>query len=220
MGNRVINRVKSASLWMGVLTLALACQINAAETAPDIGPLPTIKTDAAKAELGKRLFFDKRLSGDAAISCASCHIPKNGYGHPDALSPGYPGNKHFRNSQTLINTAHKKTWMHDGPGNVRELQNVLLKAVATCTSDLITRDLIPDYLMNDYPESHSEEKQLSEMSLEEMEKSHVARVLEATGWHRGKACEILGVSRPRLRRIIKQYKLIPPTNIQYMEDSH
>lgn len=109
---------------------------------------------------------------------------------------------------------------YDWPGNVRELQNVLLKAVATCTSDLITRDLIPDYLMNDYPESHSEEKQLSEMSLEEMEKSHVARVLEATGWHRGKACEILGVSRPRLRRIIKQYKLIPPTNIQYMEDSH
>lgn len=109
---------------------------------------------------------------------------------------------------------------YDWPGNVRELQNVLLKAVATCTGDLITRDLIPDYLMNDYPESHSEEKQLSEMSLEEMEKSHVARVLEATGWHRGKACEILGVSRPRLRRIIKQYKLIPPTNIQYMEDSH
>lgn len=110
---------------------------------------------------------------------------------------------------------------YDWPGNVRELQNVLLKAVATCTGDLITRDLVPEYLMNDYSgESHSEEKQLSEMSLEEMEKSHVARVLEATGWHRGKACEILGVSRPRLRRIIKQYKLIPPTNIQYMEDSH
>ncbi len=110
---------------------------------------------------------------------------------------------------------------YDWPGNVRELQNVLLKAVATCTGDLITRDLVPEYLMNDYSgESHSEEKQLSEMSLEEMEKSHVARVLEATGWHRGRACEILGVSRPRLRRIIKQYKLIPPTNIQYMEDSH
>lgn len=110
---------------------------------------------------------------------------------------------------------------YDWPGNVRELQNVLLKAVATCTGDLITRDLVPEYLMSDYSgESHSEEKQLSEMSLEEMEKSHVARVLEATGWHRGKACEILGVSRPRLRRIIKQYKLIPPPNIQYEEDSH
>lgn len=135
MGNRVINRVKSASLWMGVLTLALACQINAAETAPDIGPLPTIKTDAAKAELGKRLFFDKRLSGDAAISCASCHIPKNGYGHPDALSPGYPGNKHFRNSQTLINTAHKKTWMHDG-------------RIGTNLND-VTREMITEsYIMN------------------------------------------------------------------------
>lgn len=109
---------------------------------------------------------------------------------------------------------------YDWPGNVRELQNVLLKAVATCTGDLITHDLVPDYLMNDYLDPGSEEKQLSEMSLEEMEKSHVARVLEATGWHRGKACEILGVSRPRLRRIIKQYKLIPPPDIQYKEDSH
>lgn len=107
---------------------------------------------------------------------------------------------------------------YDWPGNVRELQNVLLKAVATCTGDLITRDLVPDYLMNDYSgESHSEEKQLSEMSLEEMEKSHVAHVLEATGWHRGKACEILGVSRPRLRRIIKQYQLIPPADLKYEE---
>ncbi len=73
--------------------------------------------------------------------------------------------------------------------------------------------------MNDYLESDSEEKQLSEMSLEEMEESHVTRVLEATGWHRGKTCEILGVSRPRLRRIIKQYKLNPPIDIQYKEDS-
>ena len=46
----------------------LVCSLHtqAADT-PDIGPLPTIKTDKTKAELGKRLFFDKRLSGDAAI---------------------------------------------------------------------------------------------------------------------------------------------------------
>ena len=41
--------------------------------APAIGSLSTLKIDKAKAELGKRLFFDKRLSGDAAIACADCH---------------------------------------------------------------------------------------------------------------------------------------------------
>ena len=51
----------------------------------DIGPLPQLKTDKAKAELGKRLFFDKRLSGDAAISCATCHVPEKGYASKDAL---------------------------------------------------------------------------------------------------------------------------------------
>ncbi|MBA1330689.1 hypothetical protein QQ73_05790 [Candidatus Endoriftia persephone str. Guaymas] len=64
---------------------------------PDISPLPDLKINKAKAELGKRLFFDRRLSGDAGIACADCHQPKHGYAHPDALSPGYPGNGHFRN---------------------------------------------------------------------------------------------------------------------------
>ncbi|TAK51587.1 MAG: sigma-54-dependent Fis family transcriptional regulator, partial [Betaproteobacteria bacterium] len=43
-----------------------------------------------------------------------------------------------------------------------------------------------------------------------VEKTHVLRVLEATGWHRGRACDILGVSRPRLRRLIRQYSLVVP----------
>ncbi|MCH8037466.1 MAG: cytochrome-c peroxidase, partial [Proteobacteria bacterium] len=48
--------------------------------AAEFGPVPAIEVDAKKAELGKRLFFDKRLSGDAAISCATCHVPDKGFG--------------------------------------------------------------------------------------------------------------------------------------------
>ncbi|MCH7879984.1 MAG: c-type cytochrome [Proteobacteria bacterium] len=98
------------------LSLAFAVSTGAVSTdlAAEIGPLPELKTDLLKAELGKRLFFDKRISGDAGIACASCHQPEHGFSHPDALSPGYPGNKHFRNSPTLINVAHKKVWNHDG----------------------------------------------------------------------------------------------------------
>ncbi len=101
----------------------------------DIGPVPAVKFDPAKAELGKRLFFDKRLSGDAAIACANCHLPEHGFAHPEALSPGYPGNGHFRNSPTLINVAHKKIWLHDG-------------RLGTNLND-VTREMITeDYIMN------------------------------------------------------------------------
>jgi len=117
-----------------VLGLGLAIGALAAQDA-DIGPLPALKFDKAKATLGKRLFFDKRLSGDAAIACASCHRPQNGYSHPDALSPGYPGNKYFRNSPTLINTVYKKIWMHDG-------------RLGTNLNDVTREMLTEDYIMN------------------------------------------------------------------------
>ncbi|HHS84083.1 MAG TPA: hypothetical protein ENK38_04040, partial [Gammaproteobacteria bacterium] len=42
------------------------------------------------------------------------------------------------------------------------------------------------------------------------EAMHVIRVLNACNWHKGRACEILGVSRPRLRRMIQHHGLTPP----------
>jgi cytochrome c peroxidase len=88
------------------LALVFAPSVFAAET--DLGPLPALKVDEKKAELGKLLFFDKRLSGDAARACNECHDPKKGYGDGRALSEGYPGTLHWRNAQTLLNAAHQK----------------------------------------------------------------------------------------------------------------
>jgi cytochrome c peroxidase len=82
--------------------------------AEDFAPVPAIKAKPEMAELGKRLFFDLRLSGDAAISCASCHVPEKGFADGLALSKAYPGSDGFRNTPTLINTAHKAAWFHDG----------------------------------------------------------------------------------------------------------
>ncbi|MDA1100293.1 MAG: c-type cytochrome [Proteobacteria bacterium] len=73
-----------------------------------------MKVDAKKAALGKRLFFDPRLSGDAAISCSTCHIPQKGFSDGLALSKAYPGSDGFRNTPTLINAAQKAAWFHDG----------------------------------------------------------------------------------------------------------
>ncbi|RLJ20888.1 sigma-54-dependent Fis family transcriptional regulator [bacterium endosymbiont of Escarpia laminata] len=100
------------------------------------------------------------------------------------------------------------------PGNVRELENLLMKCVALSPGDNITRDLLPDNIRccgTATTAGDSKEKPMAEWSLEEMEMAHVARVLNATHWHKGRACEILGVSRPRLRRMINQFQLVSPT---------
>ena len=62
----------------------------------------------AKVELGRLLFFDNRLSGDSSTSCATCHLPAMGWGDGNAISRGYPGTWHWRNSQTVVNSAYLK----------------------------------------------------------------------------------------------------------------
>jgi cytochrome c peroxidase len=70
---------------------------------PDPADNPT--TDA-KVELGKMLFFDPRLSGNAAMACSACHLPDQGWGLSSQISFGYPGTTHWRNSQTVVNSAY------------------------------------------------------------------------------------------------------------------
>lgn len=90
---------------------------------PAIGPLPPVPVPAdnpmsrEKVELGKLLFFDPRLSGDASTSCASCHSPAAGWGDGGDLSRGYPGTQHWRNSQTILNSAFysKLFWAGEVP---------------------------------------------------------------------------------------------------------
>lgn len=82
--------------------------------AADLAPLPPAKFNAAQAELGKFLFFDERMSGDASLSCASCHQPGKGWADGLPLSKGYPASEYFRNSPTLLNSALKKRFMWDG----------------------------------------------------------------------------------------------------------
>jgi cytochrome c peroxidase len=67
-----------------------------------------------KIELGKMLFFDRRLSGDGTMSCATCHIPEMGFSDGQAISLSYPTTKNWRNSPTLINVAFSKFLFHDG----------------------------------------------------------------------------------------------------------
>ena len=69
---------------------------------------------AAKAELGRYLYFDKRLSSDGTVSCATCHDPKYGYTDGAPVSTGIRGQKGSRSAPTVINRAFSLAQFWDG----------------------------------------------------------------------------------------------------------
>jgi len=121
-------------------------------TALGAPPIPADnKQSDAKVALGKLLFFDPRLGGDASISCSSCHDPESGWGWGDALSRGYPGTVHWRNSQTVINAAYYPDMFWAGSKTSLESQapSAAKGAVAgNGEADIMTARLalIPEYV--------------------------------------------------------------------------
>lgn len=76
---------------------------------PDNNPM-TI----ASVNLGRQLFFDKRLSGDGTISCANCHKATSGFADGATKSLGVDGALGFRNSGALANVAYLPYFNRDG----------------------------------------------------------------------------------------------------------
>ena len=78
-------------------------------------PIPKSNPQTAeKIELGKKLFFDRRLSGDGTMSCATCHMPEIAFADGQDISLSYPTTKNWRNSPTLINVGFYKNLFYDG----------------------------------------------------------------------------------------------------------
>ncbi|CCQ75088.1 sigma-54 dependent transcriptional regulator [Magnetospira sp. QH-2] len=105
---------------------------------------------------------------------------------------------------------------HDWPGNIRELDNVLMKAVVMERGNVLTATHLSEELRcaRRSPCAPAPMPKLGEdqwLSLKELERRHIVHVLNQTGWHKGKTCEILGVSRPRLERRIKEFGLTSET---------
>ncbi len=87
---------------------------------------------------------------------------------------------------------------HDWPGNVRELENTLTRAVVLTTGNVIR----PEHVA---PRVDTTESADDLESLEQLERRQVTRVLHVTQGNKTKAAEILGVSRPRLNRLLEKY---------------
>lgn len=94
----------------------------------EIGLLPEVEHPAdnphskAKAELGKMLFFDPRLSGSGQMACASCHDPDLGWGDGRTTSFGMDRKPLDRNAPSLMNAGYHRSFFWDGRASSLEDQ--------------------------------------------------------------------------------------------------
>ena len=105
-------------------------------------------------------------------------------------------------------SAERKLAAYDWPGNIRELKNVIERAILLCQGDLIQAE---DLLLERKPETVSydllSEVPSKDIPLEEMEKRLVIRALEKTGWNQTQAAGLLKISRFALINRMKKFNL-------------
>lgn len=89
-------------------------------------PLPVPQNNPItvdKIALGRKLFYDRRLSLNNTFSCAMCHIPEQGFSSNEmATAVGIEGRSVRRNSPTIYNIAYATMLFHDGRENSLEQQ--------------------------------------------------------------------------------------------------
>jgi cytochrome c peroxidase len=82
---------------------------------PKVPVPPDNPLSREKIALGRKLFFDRRLSLNNTFSCAMCHIPEQGYSSREqATAIGIEGRTVRRNSPSLYNVAYAEKLFHDG----------------------------------------------------------------------------------------------------------
>ena len=108
------------------------------------------------------------------------------------------GNEYKDRYITIDPEAQELLQRYDWPGNIRELENVIQRAVIMCDRTIGIKDL-PDTLKYkiDFPEDEL-------LSLKEMEKKYIQKVLTATDNNQTKAAEILEIDRKTLRAKTKE----------------
>jgi two-component system response regulator AtoC len=102
--------------------------------------------------------------------------------------------------------------LHDWPGNVRELRNALTRAAVRARGTVISADDLELGSMDGRDAGAASVEAAAESvarfpSLDEVEREHIRRALARTRGHKGKTCDLLGISRPTLDRKIRRYKI-------------
>jgi DNA-binding NtrC family response regulator len=119
--------------------------------------------------------------------------------------------RHGRGPVAMDSEAQRRLLAYDWPGNIRELQNVLERAVLLAEQGVIgpehlATNLLPAAVSSTEPETLPS---AALRPLEDIEREHVIRVLTATGGNREESSRILGISRRTLTRMIQRWGLPP-----------
>lgn len=120
--------------------------------------------------------------------------------------PGHPSLHLTREAMAALNA-------HDFPGNVRELENALRRAVALSTNGLVTLDCLPPEIGRRLEQSSSapygSDSQLiaDRPAMDELQRRYVRFILDENGWNRRRAAAVLGLDRRTIQRLIARYKL-------------
>ncbi|PWL23949.1 MAG: cytochrome-c peroxidase [Fluviicola sp. XM-24bin1] len=77
--------------------------------------------------LGRKLFYEKKLSGDNTMSCGTCHAPQAAFSDPNQFSTGIDGSVGTRNAMALINLGWDSFYFWDG--RAKTLEDLVLEPV-------------------------------------------------------------------------------------------
>ncbi|MGE5239720.1 MAG: cytochrome-c peroxidase [Chloroflexota bacterium] len=149
--------MRKSNLPTAIASLVFCCLMAAVSLAGELQPLTAVPVPSEnpqtpeKVELGRKLFFDRRLSGDGTMNCAVCHIPDMAFADGQAISLSYPTTKSWRNTQTIFNSAYYKYLFHDGRASSLE-QQALLPVTSSFEMNLnldyleVKLDMVPEYV--------------------------------------------------------------------------
>jgi two-component system NtrC family response regulator len=113
-----------------------------------------------------------------------------------------------RNVTGITSEARDLLLKYDYPGNVRELENIIERAVVISRNAVISVDDLPFDEESIYPEDAGKKGEgLLRGSIEEVERRLILEAMEKSGDHQTKAAEILGISERMLRYKLKKYGL-------------
>ena len=104
------------------LMLAIPLGLDLYMPVPEDNPLT-----AAKVELGRKLFHDRRLSRTQTVACASCHDPGRAFSDTRPLAVGVFGRVGRRHAPALINRGYGRSFFWDG--RIRTLEEQVLKPI-------------------------------------------------------------------------------------------
>ena len=119
--NRLRNQVLTSG-WLLFLLILVTSVRGYSVISPRKSDTKSTPSASRKIELGRALFFDKRLSQDGTVSCATCHDPATAFASGDAVAIGVRNQKGTRNAPTLLNSISSKSYFWDGRAATLEEQ--------------------------------------------------------------------------------------------------